>query len=73
MNRNIRAALALVAAVLLLGGCSPIPHNDPAKPDPNPGGWFGVVTVNVNGRQVPCVTWKNGNAGGISCDWSAAR
>lgn len=57
---------ALVLAVLALTACS----NDPSAPNTEPEGRFTVVTVDVNGRDVPCVTWKNGYAGGLDCDWS---
>lgn len=71
MTRLVKAALT-VAAVLAVTGCGDSdPANGPANPDPSPGGYFRTVTVNVDGRQVPCVTWKQGYAGGISCDWGA--
>lgn len=71
MTRLVKAAL-VVATVLAATGCSSGlgPSNDPAQPDPNPAGYFRTVTVKVDGRDVPCVTWKQSNAGGISCDWS---
>jgi len=62
----VRVGALAVVAVFALAACG----NDPAKPDTSPGGYFNVTTVNVNGRQIPCVTWKNGYAGGLSCDWS---
>ena len=61
------ARVALVVCVLfLLTACG----NDPNAPDQKPGGHFGVTTVHVGDRDVPCVTWKQGYAGGLSCDWA---
>lgn len=59
----------MLAAALLLAGCG----NDPAAPDTEPDGYFGVTDVDVGDRTIPCVTWKSGYAGGVSCDWSAGR
>lgn len=59
--------LALIALLVVsLTACF---DNSPGNPDPHPGGYFGVSDVTVHGRGVPCVTWKNGYAGGVSCDW----
>ncbi len=57
-------ALAAVALTWALVGCS----NDPSNPD-TPRGKFGTTEVSVGDRQIPCITWKAGYAGGISCDW----
>lgn len=62
--------LLLAAAVLMLAGCAE--QNDPADPS-GPAGKFRTTTVTVDGREVPCITWKHYNAGGLSCDWSAQR
>lgn len=64
-------AIAASAALALgtLAGCG----NDPDKPSGKPSGKFGVVTVNVDGRDVRCVTWKDGYGGGLDCDWEAGR
>lgn len=75
MIRQIASAIAVGALCVGLAGCdgNVLPHNDPSDPDRNPGGWVGVTDVNVHGRTVPCVTWKNGYAGGISCDFASAK
>ena len=59
---------ALVALAASLTACNF--DNNPAAPSTNPVGMFRVVDVQAHGRMVPCITWKERNAGGISCDWS---
>ncbi len=60
---------ASVAALLALAGC--------ADPEPTTeggtGGSWEVITVEVDGRKVPCVVWDGYRAGGITCDWQAQR
>jgi hypothetical protein len=68
MTKTGMAAAAAVA-LLALTACG----NDPKEPNGKPSGTFGVVTVNVDGRDVRCVTWKNGYAGGLDCDWEKDR
>jgi hypothetical protein len=65
------AIAASAAAVLVLAGCSGTSSNqsNPAED----AGYFRVADVNVHGRNIPCVTWKYSNVGGLSCDWSQAR
>jgi hypothetical protein len=65
----------LVFLILALGACGAgiVPTNDPAQPDSQPGGWYKVIDVNVHGKMVPCVTWKQANAGGISCDFAGSK
>lgn len=62
----IAAATVTCATVVACG-------NNPKKPSSKPEGTFTVVTVNVDGRDVRCVTWKNGHGGGLECDWGAGR
>jgi len=57
--------LFAIGLLCLLAGCS----NNSADPDKDPGGHFGVSEVNVDGRDVTCITFVNGYAGGVSCDW----
>jgi hypothetical protein len=47
--------------------------NDPNRPIEGARGSFGVTDVNVHGKNVTCVTWKLGNAGGMSCDFQGAK
>lgn len=73
-----RAALWALAGVVLMASLSACGghaflDNNPGTPDPAAGGWYGVADVNVHGKMVPCVTWKNGYAGGISCDFAGAK
>lgn len=63
-----RILAAATVALLALAGCG----NDPKEPD-GPSGTFRVATVNVDGRDVRCITWEHGSGGGISCDWQATR
>jgi hypothetical protein len=59
-----------VAALLVsLTGCNQKPADDPGGPE----GSFRVATVDVDGRQVVCITWADSYKGGISCDWEGAR
>lgn len=60
----MRAALIL-AALLAVAGCG----NDPSNPA-DADGYFSTTVVNVDGRQVPCITWSDPYRGGLSCDWS---
>lgn len=68
-SRIATLAVALTLTLPTLAACG----NDPKEPNGKPSGTFGVVTVNVDGRDVRCVTWKNGYAGGLDCDWEAGR
>ena len=31
---------------------------------------FTLITVEADGREIPCIKWVTGNASGLSCDWS---
>lgn len=63
--------IAVVAlALLILTGCG---GNDPANPSTESSGTYRIVDVNAKGRSVTCISWKNGYAGGLSCDWAGAR
>lgn len=75
MIKRIVAAIAVGAVCLGLAGCDnkSFLDNDPAQPDNKAGGWYGATHVNFDGRQIPCITWKNGYAGGVSCDWSVSK
>lgn len=56
--------IAAVVLALALVGCG-----NPAD-DPGSGrGGFKIDVVNVDGRQVTCITWHGGYPGGMSCDW----
>lgn len=57
---------ALVLCLISLTGCSEYPAKDPKVST----GSFKTTIVNVDGRDIPCITWKQGYAGGISCDWN---
>ena len=57
---------ALVLCLISLTGCSGSPAKDPKVST----GSFKTTIVNVDGRDIPCITWKQGNAGGLSCDWN---
>lgn len=67
MNR-IAATIAAAALTLSLSSCTF--DNSPAEPDTSSFGYYHTVDVNMHGRVIPCVTWKEGYAGGLSCDWS---
>ena len=73
--RNIIRRAGQIAVLglltLCLSGC--MLDNNPTSPDPSAGGWFGTTHVNVDGKMVPCVTWKMGYAGGISCDFAGSK
>jgi hypothetical protein len=56
----------VVALVLGLVGCS---ANDA---DDGSAGRISWVQL-PDGREVLCVAWKSGYAGGLSCDWDNAR
>lgn len=62
---TIKLAFAAGASLLLLAGCA----NSPTSPDGQPAGYFRTTTVKVGDREIPCITWKQGHGGGISCDW----
>lgn len=57
--------LAVIAVITVACG------NDPAAPSSQPTGTYRVTNVTVNGHSIPCITWKDGYAGGLSCDWTA--
>ena len=59
---------ALVLCLISLTGCSG--SESPAKDPKVSTGSFKTTIVNVDGRDIPCITWKLGYAGGISCDWN---
>lgn len=61
--------IIIFVSMVFVSGCGL--DNNPTSPDTQPGGYFRVTNVNVHGRSVPCVTWKLGYAGGLSCDWSS--
>jgi hypothetical protein len=65
--------IGLLALALTACGGHAFLDNSPTQPDPAAGGWYGVAHVNVDGKMVPCVTWKNGYAGGISCDFAGSK
>lgn len=75
MSRRASAVLVTASVGVLLGlpllsACGvgqPSPAEVRQQP---PSGYINVFTVEVEGRQVPCVSWKLFNAGGLSCDWS---
>ncbi|AIY01197.1 hypothetical protein ART_1598 [Arthrobacter sp. PAMC 25486] len=63
------ATLAIIA-VLALTGC------DVGKPDETTGAKTNIeerhVTLN-DGREITCLRYKSGYAGGLSCDWAGAK
>ena len=58
---------ALVLCLISLTGCS---AESSAKDPKVSTGSFKTTIVNVDGRDIPCITWQLGYSGGISCDWS---
>jgi hypothetical protein len=60
-----RQVLVAVATLFTLAACG----NTPSNPE-GPRGAFRTAVVDVDGRKIPCITWKDGYAGGISCDWT---
>jgi hypothetical protein len=69
--RRVIIAIGLAGLLVSLTGCGLL-DNDPTNPPPG-GGSFGVTDVNVHGKNVTCVTWKLGYAGGLSCDFQGAK
>ena len=67
-----RAAVAL-AAVLLLAGCASAHGPTPTGPagEAQRPCTLSVWVQTVDGRRVPCVWAKEGQGGGLSCDWGA--
>ena len=57
---------ALVLCLISLTGCAESPTKDPKVST----GSFKTTIVNVDGRDIPCITWQLGYSGGISCDWN---
>lgn len=62
----------VVLAVVLIACAQPVGTSNQANPDGD-AGLFRVAEVTVHGQQVLCVTWKDDNVGGLSCDWSRAH
>lgn len=59
MKRSLAALAAM--AIVVLSGCATEYESDP---------WVSVVPVTTHdGRTVQCALYKNGYAGGLSCDW----
>lgn len=72
--RRVVIAIGLFGLLVSLAGCGIGPvTNDPNQPIEGPRGSFGVADVNVHGKNVTCVTWKLGYAGGLSCDFQGAK
>lgn len=69
--RRTAAALTALLCAASLSGCSE-PEPPPADKPTNPTG-FSVETINVNGRQVTCITWSDYKKGGLSCDWNPTQ
>lgn len=69
--RRVIIAASLGGLLAGLTGCGF--DNDPNQPIEGARGSFGVSDVNVHGKNVTCVTWKLGYAGGLSCDFQGAK
>ena len=53
----------VLAALLTLTACSgPTVEGETS-------GSYEVITVQYNGRVIPCVVWDGYNSGGIDCNW----
>ena len=66
MTRRTSVALAL-AASLMLTACSAEDWDSTHESNLHP------RTVTVDDREVTCVLYKAGYAGGLSCDWEATE
>jgi hypothetical protein len=58
----------VIALLIVLTACA-----EPSDPRVNEDGVYGETqyfTVNTPQGSIPCITWKQYNAGGVSCDWS---
>lgn len=67
IRRWVLLGSILIAVIAGIEACG----NDPAAPSNQPTGTYRVTNVTANGHSIPCITWKDGYAGGLSCDWSA--
>jgi len=68
----VAKALAALLALALLAGCGD--QAEPRQGDyvSEQGPYVTTTTVRMpDGRTVPCVVYRPGNGGGISCDWTA--
>lgn len=68
MNR-VRLLLGSVMLAVILTGCST--SNTDVSDDAS--GTYDVITVDVNGKRVTCITWNDDREGGLSCDWANAK
>lgn len=66
MTKRIAAACAL-AMMLMLTSCSAEDWDSTHEKN------LTSRVITVDGRDVTCVIYKAGNAGGVSCDWEGAR
>lgn len=70
-----RIVAALMAGAVALGaaGCG-LDDGSPSDPGDGTNGYVEVFTVAMpDGARLPCVSWRSGYAGGMSCDWEGAR
>ena len=66
MTKRIAAAGA-IAVMLTLTACAG------EEWDPTDESHFTPQVITVDGREVKCVLYRMGHAGGLSCDWESAR
>lgn len=57
---------AVSVMLLALSGCAAENYNE------QQGNTY-IFDVKVKDKTVTCLSWKYGNAGGVSCDWANAR
>jgi len=62
-----RTAAIAAALVLVLSACG-APADEPNK-NGEVGEGISIINVNTPGGSVECITYKDYNAGGISCNW----
>jgi len=73
-HTKVWAAITLALAATALVGCTPAPHvEDSQQVVNNSGHLYEAHKTLQDGRTVTCVIYTAGSAGGLSCDWEAAR
>lgn len=71
LARKKYGIVVVAILMLLLGGCASV-TSDQTEPDGLTGIRVGYVEL-PDGRTVLCVSNKQYNAGGLSCDWGGAK
>ena len=67
MTKRIAATTGALAMMLTLTACGAENWDSTHEKHLTP------KVITVDGRDVTCVIYQSGNAGGVSCDWEGAR